>query len=158
MRNALLLLVLFALLGAGCKHVQTPVLAFTDDGDYLGYKGGKGLVASSESPIPDVPIPVGFKAVISRSSSSFDGIVRTVNHTYQGRGKAADAVAFYRSHLALNDWQFVSRNDQTDGSTVLSYVKGNEQLEVYVRQGTLVNTFDSSVTTIVVGINARGAA
>lgn len=158
MRKLLPMLMLVVLLGPGCQHVQTPVVAFTEDGQYLGYKGGEGLVARSDSPIPDVPMPVGFRPVISQSSSAFDGLVRSVNHTYQGRSNVADTVAFYRGHLALHDWQFVSRTDNTDGSTTLRHVKGGEQLEVYVRQGTLARTIDSSVTTIVITIGSRTGA
>jgi len=158
MRKILPMLMWVVLLGSGCRHVQTPVVAFNDDGSYLGYKGGKGLVARSDSPIPDVPMPVGFKPVISRSSSSFDGLVRTVNHTYQGRSNVADAVAFYRGQLPLHQWQFVNRTDNTDGSTILTFTKGRERLEVYTRQGTLARTLDSSVTTIVITIGPSAGA
>ncbi|RMH22350.1 MAG: hypothetical protein D6698_01275, partial [Gammaproteobacteria bacterium] len=69
----------------GCKSnpvkrvpFQVPVVAFTDDGQYLPQRVGPGLVADLDSPIPDVPMPIGFKPVISRCSSSFDGVARTV--------------------------------------------------------------------------------
>jgi len=155
MGRMLPLLIVLAGLNAGCQNVKTPVIAFTDDGDYLGYKGGKGLVASDESPIPDVPMPIGFKPVVSKSSSSFDGNVRTVNHVYQGRARHADAVAFYRNILPIYDWEFVSRSDQTDGSTIQYFTKGRESLEVFTRQGTLMQNIDSSVTTIVITIGPR---
>lgn len=153
--SKLFVITLLVVGGFGCQHVKTPVIAFNDDGSYLGYRGGKGLVAKSDSPIPDVPMPVGFKAVVSRSSSTFDGMVRTVNHTYQGRGGYGDTVEFYRGQLPLHRWQLVSRVDQPDASTSMTYTKGREQLEVYVRQGTLLDRFDSSVTTIVVNISGR---
>ena len=155
MRRMLPLLIVLAGLCVGCQNVKTPVIAFTDDGDYLGYKGGKGLVAADESPIPDVPMPIGFKPVISKSSSSFDGVVRTVNHVYQGRARHADAVAFYRGILPIHGWQFISRSDQTDGSTIQYFSKGRESLEVFTQQGTLVKNLDSSVTTIVITIGPR---
>jgi len=155
MRRMLPLLIVLAGLGAGCENVKTPVIAFTDDGDYLGYRGGKGLVASDQSPIPDVPMPIGFKPVVSKSSSSFDGQVRSVNHVYQGRAKHADAVAFYRNILPIHGWSFVNRSDQNDGTTIQTFTKGRETLEVFTQQGTLAGNIDSSVTTIVITIGPR---
>ena len=61
MRRFLTQLILPALLltAAGCQHIKTPVLAFSDDGDYPQPTVGDGLVASPESYIPAVPMPVG---------------------------------------------------------------------------------------------------
>ena len=50
--------------------MQTPMLAFTDDGQYLPRDVGQGLVVSPNPLIADVPIPVGFKAVSDASSST----------------------------------------------------------------------------------------
>lgn len=155
MRQMFVFIIVLALLGVGCQRVKTPVIAFTDDGDYLGYKGGEGLVASAQSPIPDVPMPIGFKPVVSQSSSEFDGRVRQVHHVYQGRADHPDAVTFYRVGLPMHDWRFVRRVDQPDGSTTQSFTKGNESLEVLTRQGTLVRNIDSSVTTVVITIGPR---
>jgi hypothetical protein len=107
---------------------EVPVVAWNDDGEYLPKRVGPGLVAAEGSPIPDVPMPIGFKPVVSRCSSSFDGTARTVTHVYQGRARAAEAVLFYRQQLPLHGWSPVDKQVHDDGSTSLYYTKGAESL------------------------------
>jgi hypothetical protein len=127
---------------------QVPVVAFNDDGEYLPKRVGPGLVAATESPIPDVPMPIGFKPVVSQCSSSFDGVARTVTHVYQGRARAAEAVLFYRQQLPLFGWEQADKQTHEDGSTTLYYTKGAESLSMR-----LSNRFNT--TTIEAYIAAR---
>ncbi len=120
---------------AGCHRnpvarvpFDVPVVAWNDDGEYLPKRVGPGLVAAVDSPIPDVPMPIGFKPVVSQSSSSFDGAARTVTHVYQGRSRAVETVLFYRQQLPLHDWLPVDKQTHDDGSTSLYYTKGAESL------------------------------
>ncbi len=129
--------VLAPMILAGCRQdpiekvpFQVPVVSWSDDGEYLPHRAGPGLVAQSPSPIPDVPMPIGFKAVKSQCSSSFDGVSRTVTHVYQGRAAAAETVLFYQQQLPLFDWEKVERQTFEDGSTSLHYTKGNEALGI----------------------------
>ncbi len=107
---------------------QVPVVAWNDDGDYLEKRVGPGLVADEQSPIPDVPKPIGFKPVRSQCSSAFDGVARTVTHIYQGRGRAAETVLFYNQQLPLFGWNRVDKQAHEDGSTSMYYDKGAESL------------------------------
>lgn len=120
---------------SGCKSnpvgrvpFQVPVVAFTDEGEYLPKRVGPGLVAMNDSPIPDVPMPIGFKPLVGQSSSSFDGVSRTVTHIYQGRARAAETVLFYRQQLPLFGWEPVGKQVGEDGTTSLHYTKGAESL------------------------------
>jgi len=137
----------------GCKSnpvkrvpFQVPVVAFTDDGQYLPQRVGPGLVADLDSPIPDVPMPIGFKPVISRCSSSFDGVARTVTHVYQGRATAAETAIFYRQQLPFFKWELQNRTDQEDGSIILNYTKGREALNVRVSSRFNVSTVEVYIT------------
>ncbi len=116
------------LVSAGCRFVKTPVVAFSDDGDYLQREVGRGLVADPNPLIPDVPMPVGFKA-LNESNWRYDGRVRVVNHIYQGHAKPGDAVAFYQRTLPGHDWLMVDMQGVGE-STILRYTKGPEQLSV----------------------------
>jgi len=107
---------------------EVPVVAWNDDGQYLPKRVGPGLVASEASPIPDVPIPIGFKPVVSQCSSSFDGVARTVTHVYQGRARLPETVLFYRQQLPLDGWLRVDKQVHEDGSNSLHYTKGAEAL------------------------------
>ncbi|MEM9416670.1 MAG: hypothetical protein AAGA29_14510 [Planctomycetota bacterium] len=146
-RPMLFLLPAMLMLAGGCQHIKTPVLAFTDDGEYLQPAVGEGLVASPESYIPDVPMPVGFRAVASQCTSSSDGQSRTVHHVYQGHAKSSAAAAFYQDLLPEHGWTFVSAENVSDTAT-LFYTKGRESLTVETRHG-------YGVTTVTIDINAR---
>lgn len=154
-QTAVVLIALTAALTAGCNSnptgkvpFQVPVVAFNDDGEYLPKRVGPGLVAATESPIPDVPMPIGFKPVVSQCSSSFDGVVRTVTHVYQGRARAAEAVLFYKQQLPLFGWELSDKQVHEDNSTTLYYTKGAESLSMR-----LSNRFNT--TTIEAYIAAR---
>ncbi|XAM00250.1 hypothetical protein OT109_02450 [Phycisphaeraceae bacterium D3-23] len=146
-RLMLFLLPALLTLVGGCQHIKTPVLAFTDDGDYLQPAVGEGLVASRESYIPDVPMPIGFRAVASQCTSGSDGRSRTVHHVYQGHAKSSAAAAFYQDVLPEHGWDFVSAQNVSDTAT-LTYTKGSESLTVETRHG-------YGVTTVTIDINAR---
>jgi hypothetical protein len=122
----------------GGAPFQVPVVAWNDDGDYLHHRAGEGLVADEQSPIPDVPKPIGFKPVKSRCGSSFDGIARTVTHVYQGRADTPETALFYRQQLPFYDWQRVEVQIHEDEATTMHYAKGAEALAVRLsdRHGT----------------------
>ncbi len=107
---------------------KVPVVAWSDDGDYLPKRVGPGLVAMEQSPIPDVPMPIGFKPLRTQCSSSFDGSARLVTHVYQGRARTSETILFYRQQLPLYHWQHVDKQVHEDGSMSLHYTKGAEAL------------------------------
>ena len=133
LRQAALAIALILPLSA-CSHIKTPVIAFDDDGNYLPRDVGDGLVVSPKSYIPDVPMPVGFKAVSSLSGWEYDGQVRKVQHVYQGHARPGDAVAFYQRVLPLDKWNLVDIQ-AVGNTTVLRYTKGYESLTITVVQG-----------------------
>jgi hypothetical protein len=125
---------------------EVPVVAWNDDGEYLAKRVGPGLVAAVDSPIPDVPMPIGFKPVVSQCSSSFDGVARTVTHVYQGRARAVEAVLFYRQQLPAAGWVPVERTVHEDNSTGLHYVKGAESLALRLSERFNVATIEIYMT------------
>lgn len=106
----------------------------SDDGQWLSRSSGPGMVAKTPSPIPDVPMPVGFVAVAGRSSSFVTPAgVRMVTHTYQGLAEVDEAVRFYRRQLPLHGWTAVSEK-MTGGVATLVCEKGPERLTVEVSE------------------------
>ena len=142
------LLALTALPLAGCTGDAgpLPVVAFSDDGAFLTRQFGQGLVIDEDSPIPDVPKPMRFVPVPSRSSSSFDGYARTVTHVYQGRADFEDILAFYQTQIPEHGWQ-PAGNPAANGP-IQSYAKGPEALQVSVSSA-------GGVATITVVIRPR---
>lgn len=142
------ILALVVLLPAlGCSYVKTPAIAFSDDGDYLPQDVGRGLVASPESKIADVPMPIGFKPVGSKCSWAWDGRARVVRHVYQGHSKQGDVVEFYRRTLPGQGWALVDMQSISD-STVIRYTKGVEQMAITSERSW-------GVSTITIDIKAR---
>ncbi|MEX0655014.1 MAG: hypothetical protein WD534_00515 [Phycisphaeraceae bacterium] len=140
---SLLLLVALSVAAGACTQQSLPRAAFTDDGDYLPPQSGPGLVARDRSPIPDVPLPIGFVAVPSRSEARIGASAREVRHVYQGRSNTAEVVNFYRQHLPRHGWSSQGRERDADGTTVMRYTKGPESLRVRIGER------HSVVTTIV---------
>jgi len=128
----LMLTLLVAPLWVGCQQTPPkprPQAALTDDEGWLPRQRSYGLVEQRNGPIPDVPVPVGFKPVPSKSSVSVapDG-VRNVDMLIQGWSTLEDARKFYRQNTLLHDWQPVEFGG-------LDFVKGPERLTVSLSRG-----------------------
>ncbi|MEM6504329.1 MAG: hypothetical protein AAF711_02560 [Planctomycetota bacterium] len=130
--------------GIGCSYIKTPAVAFNDDGEYLPQDVGEGLVKSPNPLIPDVPMPVGFKAVASQSYWQYNGNVREVNHVYQGHAEPGDAAEFYQRTLPSNNWSLVDIQGIGE-ATVLRYVKGPESLKITAKDGWAVSTITINI-------------
>ncbi|MEX0885429.1 MAG: hypothetical protein WD009_03220 [Phycisphaeraceae bacterium] len=119
----------------GCDGGGPPRLLYTDDGQYLPPQVSPGLVAQPESPIPDVPVPVGFRLLQDRGHVDVSGGGRSVHHVYQGRGRQPDAVTFFRQNLPRRGWERTRRPfEEEDGSITLAYTNGQENLQIHVQQ------------------------
>lgn len=157
-QTASLGLLLVAVL-AGCQPapVAVPPFGMSNDFRMLPGQPGPGLVADPQSPIPDVPKPVGFRPIPSLCTASGGGAEgpRRVRHVYQGMGSAGEAVAFFRQQMPARGWQMAALrggNADTGGNAtgadaVLTFTKGPETLDVRVRGG--------GVTTLTVDIFPR---
>lgn len=116
------------MLTAGCRN--NPVLAVSDDNRVL-QRGKDGiLVANPQSPLPDVPAPVGFELIPAKSFGRINpGGTREVRHVYQGLADFSAAIEYYRRQAATHGWQSI--HQLADGQeTVLTYQSPRETLEV----------------------------
>lgn len=89
------------------------------------------LIPQSHPPVQDVPVPVGFKIVESKSNAYQTGNVRYVSHYYRGR-KGKDVVAdFFWEQMAETKWR---REGiwKTRGVWRLHFSKGNERADVTI--------------------------
>ncbi|MEE9403999.1 MAG: hypothetical protein V3V20_03840 [Algisphaera sp.] len=131
--TSLCLLALIASLGA-CRGASGPfpLLVYSDDGDLLPKPSSAGLVVDPNSPIEDVPMPIGFKGVPSKSMSRTDGNHRVVLHVYQGRANLLDTAAFYRRNLDDFGWKVDGFDTGDPNATVQTYAKGNEVLRINI--------------------------
>ena len=129
-------MLLLGLVLAGCDTAGPPRLLYTDDGQYLPPQQGAGLVPQLEPAIPDVPLPVGFKLLRDRGHVQITDGGRSVHHVYQGRGKQAEAVSYFRQNLRRHGWERTRPpyEDEEDGSISLAYSNGRERLDIHLRE------------------------
>lgn len=129
-----------AIVGGGCK--QGPFgMAFSDEGHMLPPPEGPGLVAAKQSPIPDVPHPIGFVLITSQSRSELIDGRRYAEHMYQGQAQAGDIVRFYRRVLPRHGWKPGSEH-QDQELVRLNYAKGAEDLTIQIaRQQSVVTCY-----------------
>ncbi|MEM6393801.1 MAG: hypothetical protein AAF797_13590 [Planctomycetota bacterium] len=111
-----------------------PAAAWTDDNQALLRPVGPGLIADPNSPIPDVPMPVGFKGVADQSSAATTPNGRVVTHIYQGIADFPDANAFYTNSLWRYGWTQTELLEPTDKVAIHSYTNGPESLTITVTQ------------------------
>lgn len=120
---------LAALVLSGCSGYAP----FSEDGQYLQGTAGPGVVSRDRSPIPDVPMPIGFVPVVDKCRSDVVAGARHIHHFYQGRAKGQDVVDFYRRSLKLYDWQLGREGTDADTYT-MRFSKGPEAMSIAVRQ------------------------
>ncbi len=127
-----------ALPGCTADTGPLPALAYSDDGAYLPHQLARGLVVDDAAPIPDVPKPLRFVAVPSRSSASTDGRARTVTHVYQGRAGLDDLRVYYLAQLRNHGWRPLP-GFSNDGD-ILTFAKNTETVQVSLSRAGGVST------------------
>lgn len=141
---ACVVLLSVALIG-GCSDLRA---VRSDDGQLLAAPTGRGLVARSPSPVADLPMPIGFVMVQSRSRASVEPGRRMVTHVYQGRAAFADVIEFYRSELRRHGWRV--RGERIEGQTAvtLTATKADEAARVEVDRRDAVITVELTIAPI----------
>jgi len=130
----------------GCSTVS-PVLPYSKDGQSLPSTAGPGLVAMRNSPIPDVPMPIGFVALPSESYAMVEGVVRRVKHVYQGRAEVKTVAEFYQSNCRLKRWKSLDKRI-SNSIARLTFEKGAEKLWINIDK-------NWSVVTVTITIDDR---
>ena len=141
--------ILIAAALAGCQRLpEVQGVGVTNDWQRLEGQPGPGLVASQSPPIADVAMPIGFKPLPDRCTSSTDGQVRSIHHVYQGISSVGDTVGFYRQQLAHHGWEQLRLNTSEAPDVTLHAVKGAEAVAVAIRK-------KNNVTTLTVTVGPR---
>lgn len=135
---ALTLASMMVLAVGGCAESPT-LVHLSEDGRILRKPASAELVAKPDSPIPDVPMPVGFVFIETRSSSQSVGHLRRVDHVYQGLASRGQVAEYYRRVLPASGWQRGS-DEMAGPSHVLRYMKDREALEIRITESNSVAT------------------
>jgi len=98
------------------------------------------MTAQTRSPIPDVPLPLGFKLKELRSRSWTSGSLRFVDHLYYGKGDRVNVVDFFEKQMPVNGWAQLC-NQFTQGRSSLDFAKSGENCRITVfRDGRFSST------------------
>ncbi len=79
------------------------------------------LVARTDPPILDIPVPVGLELADPSRNRSAAG-VRWIDHFYEGRADKFAAVRFYKRQMQRKGWTLMS-SQYVDGRSTLSFEK-----------------------------------
>ena len=122
------LLAVAALALVGCQQQQT---VDASSGAPRLVQPVSEMVAQAGSPIPDVPIPMGFKLDASKSQSDSAAGVRFMDHVYTGRAEVNDVERFFKRQLPVNRWTLVMER-YIRGYTVVFFEKDTERLRIQI--------------------------
>jgi hypothetical protein len=91
------------------------------------------------APLPDVPVPAGFKFNMGQSSERKLGTWRYITHLYEGSASVRETAEFYRTNMPRSGWTLVDESLQR-GCQRYTFDKGNEScyISVYDEWGTKV--------------------
>lgn len=127
-----------------------------EDSEAIAPSGGSGLVARSEPPVADLPVPLGFKLDESRSRNYESAGVRFIDHTYRGERANKDAVAqFYRRQMSNKGWD-LRGSQMVRGTVLLRYEKADELCDVRIRAET--PALGSRYVEVTINVQTVGAS
>lgn len=112
---------------AGCNGS----LGAGDNGQDELSQGELVLMAESDTPIRDVPVPIFFKLDERKSRHYAAGNARYVDHYYRGRADKYAVVTFYRLQMARSRWVPVSDRG-SGGVLTLDFDKGSERCVIRI--------------------------
>ena len=115
-----------------------------------------GLIPQRQTPIADLPVPIGFKLAESISRDFESAGVRFVDHTYVGRDDKFEVERFYSEQMPQHGWVFQSKR-MVRGDITLRYDKGQESAEVRIADASGLTTNRTSVQITIQRQGAEGA-
>lgn len=128
---------------AGCAKLSSvPMLPISNEGHYLPGQPATGLVADPQSPIRDVPKPMGFVAVSPDAVTAQPMGVRQLRQAYQGRASIPEVWEFYQRQLKLHRWRPLETQITEKH---LTYTNGAEKLDIQLRKEWMVVTITITI-------------
>ena len=90
------------------------------------------LMAKQQSPISDLPVPMGFRILEDESEDAYTGRRRLyVRHVYAGSGEPFAVRNFYRDRMPQYKWQLVNAV-HVSGTHSMVFQKGQESCTVTI--------------------------
>ena len=119
--------------GAGCNGGQT---IDASSGAPRLVQPTASLVAQARPPVPDLPVPFGFKLDEGASRNYDLAGARLVDHVYKGSAPRLQVKRFYEEQMPINRWSLVTAMFIT-GEVLLDFEKESERCHIIVGKGDL---------------------
>lgn len=94
------------------------------------------LVPDARPPIPDLPVPIGFKMDEGESLDYALHGARFVNHKYKGGSEKLAVKRFYERYMPVNRWTLTTAMF-VSGDIMMDFEKETERCRVTITGGTL---------------------
>ncbi len=94
------------------------------------------LVARNRPPIPDLPIPVGFKLDEGKSRYYNPGGARFADQTYKGGADKLAVMRFYERQMPISRW-VLTMSKFVRGEIELDFEKESERCRITITNGSL---------------------
>jgi len=94
------------------------------------------LVPRARPPIPDLPVPIGFKMDEGESLDYALHGARFVNHKYKGGSEKLAVKRFYERYMLVNRWDLTTAMF-VSGDIMMDFEKETERCRVTITDGTL---------------------
>jgi len=127
------LIIAVATFSAGCSNSTRSVGA---NGTPGAVPAVPDLVARGRPPIPDLPVPIGFKLDENKSVDYAVAGARFVNHKYKGNAEKLEVKRFYERQMPISRWTLTTAMFAS-GDVVLDFEKDVERCRVTITKGSL---------------------
>jgi len=94
------------------------------------------IVARSNPPIPDLPVPIGFKLDENSSRDYALSGARLVDHLYKGSSNKLAVKRFYERQMPVSRWTLTT-SMFVRGDVMLDFEKETERCRVMITDGSL---------------------
>jgi hypothetical protein len=138
-----LILVAGMALAGGCNNGSQTVM--DPGGTPREVAATRALVARAIPPIPDLPVPVGFKLDEGRSRNFRGGSARYVDHVYKGGADKFAVARFYMRQMPIQRWALVT-DMFVQGDVMMDFRKESESCRVIVSGGGTLSSTKIRVT------------
>jgi len=94
------------------------------------------LRAQARPPIPDLPVPVGFRLDEGKSRTFEAGGARYIDHVYRGGSDKFTVARFFKKQMQISRWTLMT-SMFVQGDIRLDFEKGAERCSITITDGDL---------------------
>lgn len=127
--------IIVAVIGlSGCQNNSSPV--DVSSGAPRQAQSIPELIAQGQPPIPDFPVPMGFKLIENKSRDYALPGARFVDHVYKGSKNKITVKRFYERQMPINRWTLATAMF-VRGDIVMDFEKETERCRLNITDGGL---------------------